>query len=76
VVETHSDHVLNGVRLAVAEERTLEAAAAVIHFFDEETLGSTPVEITPQGELTSWPKGFFDQLELDLGRLSRARRAR
>lgn len=76
VVETHSDHVLNGVRLAVAEERTLEAAAAIIHFFDEETLGSTPVEITSRGELTSWPKGFFDQLELDLGRLSRARRAR
>ncbi|MEU8737126.1 DUF3696 domain-containing protein [Streptomyces halstedii] len=76
LLETHSDHVLNGVRLAVAEERTLAAGDAVIHYFDEDTLGSTPVEITPRGELTTWPKGFFDQLERDLGRLSRARRGR
>ncbi len=76
LLETHSDHVLNGVRLAVAEERTLAPDAAIIHYFDQDSIGSTPVEITSRGELTSWPKGFFDQIEQDLGRLSRARRGR
>jgi predicted ATPase len=76
LLETHSDHVLNGVRLAVAEEKSIAAEAVMIHYFDDSSAGSTPVEVTPRGELTSWPKGFFDQIEQDLGRLSRARRGR
>jgi predicted ATPase len=76
LLETHSDHVMNGVRLGVAEEHSLASEAAIIHYFNEDSAHSTPLEITPRGELTSWPKGFFDQIEHDLGRLSRARRGR
>ncbi|MFF0226374.1 DUF3696 domain-containing protein [Streptomyces sp. NPDC004629] len=74
IVETHSDHVLNGARLAVAEERSLRPEDAVVHYFGEEAAGSTPIEFTTKGELTEWPRGFFDQIEQDLGRLARARR--
>lgn len=78
LIETHSDHVVNGVRLGVAADRALPHHDAIIHFFgaaDAVTGGPTSVEINRRGELTSWPADFFDQLEQDLGRLARARRA-
>jgi predicted ATPase len=74
IVETHSDHVLNGVRLAVAEEGSLRPEDAVVHYFGEEEAGSVPIAFSPRGELSEWPSGFFDQIEQDLGRLARARR--
>nr|WSY52705.1 DUF3696 domain-containing protein [Streptomyces sp. NBC_00886] len=74
IVETHSDHVLNGARLAVAEERVIEPEDAIVHYFGEEEVGSVPIGFTEKGELTEWPQGFFDQIERDLGRLARARR--
>lgn len=74
IVETHSDHVLNGMRLAVAEERTLAPHDGVAHYFGDEEIGSVPIGFTNTGELTEWPRGFFDQIERDLGRLARARR--
>jgi predicted ATPase len=77
VIETHSDHMVNGVRLGVATDRTLEHTDTVVHFFGEinGTGQPTSVEVNRRGELTSWPVGFFDQLEQDLGRLARAKRA-
>ncbi|MEU1516885.1 DUF3696 domain-containing protein [Streptomyces sp. NPDC005811] len=74
IMETHSDHVLNGARLAVAEERGLAPEAAIVHYFGADGVGSVPIEFTGSGELTDWPQGFFDQIERDLGRLARARR--
>lgn len=74
IVETHSDHVINGVRLAVAEDGSIHPDSALIHFFGAEAAGSVPIGLTGKGELTDWPDGFFDQIERDLGRLARARR--
>ncbi|MFD7935867.1 DUF3696 domain-containing protein [Streptomyces sp. NPDC059755] len=74
IVETHSDHVLNGTRLAVAEEGTLAPQDGMVHYFGDEEVGSVPIEFMDKGELTEWPRGFFDQIERDLGRLARARR--
>ncbi len=74
IVETHSDHVLNGARLAVAEDRTLPSPDMVVHYFDQD--GAVPIQINDKGELDRWPEGFFDQIESDLGRLARAHRRR
>ncbi|WP_046494075.1 AAA family ATPase [Streptomyces odonnellii] len=74
VVETHSDHVLNGARLAVAQDRSLPAADMITHYFDHDQ--ALPIEINDRGELSHWPSGFFDQIETDLGRLARARRGK
>jgi predicted ATPase len=76
LLETHSDHVLNGVRLAVAEAGLLAPEDALVHYFGAEAPGSQPIELTGRGELVDWPEGFFDQIEKDLGRLARARRGR
>ncbi len=75
VIETHSDHTLNGVRLAVAEEQTIDARDVIVHFFGKTDDGHpTLIDLTEHGRLSAWPEGFFDQIETDLGRLARARR--
>jgi len=70
VIETHSDHVLNGVRLAVAQQKIPKHSVA-IHFFTHlDTQSHSPNIISPRvndtGELSEWPDGFFDQTEKDL----------
>ncbi|RLV09832.1 hypothetical protein CTZ27_00755 [Streptomyces griseocarneus] len=70
IVETHSDHVLNGVRIAV-KQGALEPHDAVIHFFRGN--GSGAEVITPRvdkdGMLAQWPEGFFDEWENSLDQL-------
>ncbi|MDQ1289121.1 MAG: hypothetical protein QG622_2687 [Actinomycetota bacterium] len=74
LVETHSDHVVNGIRLAVAEDRWIDARDVAIEFFGEG--GPVSLDMKEDGSLSDWPRGFFDQLDEDLGSLSRARRRR
>ena len=70
VMETHSDHVLDGVRLA-AHGGSIEADQIVLHYFERDGMRVTVT--TPQmgsdGRLDMWPDGFFDQHERNLGRL-------
>jgi len=71
LVETHSDHVLNGIRLT-AKHGLLDAAHTRLHFFSR-VPGSaatyeTPV-LNPEGRLSFWPEGFFDQWERSLDQL-------
>jgi predicted ATPase len=75
IVETHSDHVLNGIRLAAVEEGSVQVRDVVVHYFDH-TAGNPPVaiDLTEKGGMSEWPAGFFDQLEEDLRRLSRVKR--
>ncbi|MCA9209850.1 MAG: DUF3696 domain-containing protein, partial [Planctomycetales bacterium] len=71
VIETHSDHVLNGIRLAV-KDGLLRPDATRLHFFSrkmgEASEYETPV-VGPDGRLSYWPAGFFDQWERSLDRL-------
>lgn len=75
VVETHSDHVLNGVRLAISRNE-LSPNDAAIHFFNSRPRSpSDPAHvISPRldtnGNLSEWPTGFFDQAERDLAVLA------
>ena len=70
ILETHSDHVLDGVRLAV-RDRILSPDKVAIHYFEREGLEvrvTTPV-LDSNGKLDVWPQGFFDQHERNLSRL-------
>ena len=72
VVETHSDHVLNGVRLAVKKGQ-LQASQAAVHFFsldaDRGRSQVTSPSLDADGRLSSWPEGFFDQFDVALSEL-------
>ncbi|GGK67562.1 DUF3696 domain-containing protein [Nocardia camponoti] len=73
VVETHSDHVLNGIRRAVAANESLTHSDALVYYFGGDR---TPHELAvgPTGSMSDWPAGFFDQIDDDLGFINRARR--
>ena len=72
IIETHSDHVLNGVRRAV-KERTLPGHDVALYFFrprrgdaaDGEAQVYTP-GMKADGNIDSWPEGFFDQFDKDM----------
>jgi predicted ATPase len=72
VVETHSDHLLNGARLAVKEGR-LPHSSLQIHFFSGPTLdghGVVSPTVDSEGRIYEWPAGFFDQSERDFSLLT------
>lgn len=72
LIETHSDHLLNGARLAV-KEKILTPNALQIHFFTgahKAGHGVVSPAIDSEGRISDWPDGFFDQSEKDLSRLS------
>ena len=77
-LETHSDHVLNGIRVAVATgSAALSPEQVDIHFFrDKEDEGPTlqSMELKRTGQLSAWPDGFFDQAQVDLAALASKRR--
>jgi predicted ATPase len=76
IVETHSDHVLSGIQIAVASGR-VKSTDVTINYF-EDVGGPQPsiseIEIKDNGSLSAWPKGFFDQSQRDLATLTRLRK--
>ena len=75
LVETHSDHILNGIRRAIGEHKILAAEKATVYFFDTEDFNPTKLEFTDTGSIKSWPPGFFDQYQLDVMALTKVRRS-
>ena len=68
ILETHSDHILNGVRRAV-KAGVLSADQVSIHFFrprsgDDAQVVSPILDST--GNIDAWPDGFFDQFDKDM----------
>lgn len=72
-VETHSDHFLNGLRVAVKEG--LIGSQDVKIFFLERNSGNAheSVVVSPEvygdGRISHWPDGFFDESDKQLERL-------
>lgn len=72
--ETHSDHVLNGVRLAV-KQGLLASPGVALHYFSRTNDGERVLHVVdsprvgPDGRLDRWPQGFFDQWDIALERL-------
>jgi Uncharacterized conserved protein len=70
IMETHSDHVLNGVRLAVKQGR-VAPAQVVLHYFRGNGTGAEIIspQVNADGRIDQWPSGFFDELENTLDQL-------
>lgn len=65
IAETHSDHILNGVRLAV-KNRVLSKEETILSFFYKDFADGyrhkcIHPEILQDGRLDRWPDGFFDE---------------
>ncbi|MGQ0565575.1 MAG: AAA family ATPase [Gemmobacter sp.] len=80
IIETHSDHIINGIRRAVAEHHYLDPSSVVIHWLgdadDDRKPISASLSIGETGGVSDWPKGFFDQYQIDVSSLGRIRRGR
>lgn len=72
IIETHSDHVLNGIRRSV-KSGVLSNDNVVLHFFrprdvrrvEGESQVQTPA-LDADGNIDTWPDGFFDQFDNDM----------
>lgn len=74
IVETHSDHIVNGVRVAV-KEGSIDCNKAIIYYFekvvrsDEQYSKITDIEIDLKGELSEYPKDMLDEWSNQLFKL-------
>lgn len=70
IVESHSDHVLNGVRLAV-KRGLLSPGQVLLHYFQRDSVGIGVITPTlgSDGMLSDWPAGFFDEWDRSLDQL-------
>lgn len=79
IVETHSEHIINGIRLATLEDE-INHEKIIINFFESSQDGLEPniteIEIDEFNDLTDWPKGFFDQQAMDIGKIYQERTKR
>ncbi|MGA1130647.1 MAG: AAA family ATPase [Prochlorotrichaceae cyanobacterium] len=74
LIETHSDHVLNGIRLAVHGGK-IKPEEICFHFFqriekDNQALAQVvSPKIDRNGRIDRWPDGFFDEWDKSLDAL-------
>ena len=75
IIETHSDHLLNGVRV-MTKKKKMDADKVEIHYIsqDEEDPRIHQDErilLEEDGSLSHWPEGFFDEWELALREINK-----
>lgn len=70
VLETHSDHVINGIRRFVSSHKKASEQTAFFYF---DRVGVERIAVDSRGKLSHWPKGFFDQINSDLLAIVRAK---
>jgi predicted ATPase len=73
VVETHSDHFIDGVRLAVKSGK-IPAHAVAIHYFRKDKESGTIAEtlsVKDNGKIEFWPEGFGDQTMINRALLAK-----
>lgn len=70
VIETHSEHVVNGTRRAALSKNTLNTNDILINFFsgidNDKNAIIKQIEVKETGDLSSFPKDFFDQVQQDM----------
>lgn len=69
IIETHSDHIINGIRIAIKNKEISNDDVIFNSFSKGKELGENFVEeiyIDENGRLNKWPEGFFDQYEKDM----------
>jgi predicted ATPase len=74
LIETHSDHILNGIRVAI-KNGEIASETTKIFFFDrvntnyEQYSSVTPINIDSNGELDKYPPNFLDEWNNQLFKL-------
>lgn len=68
-IETHSEHVVNGLRLAALKpEYSITNDDIKVYFFDED-YSIKSLDIEKNGRIKNWPARFFDQYQNELAEI-------
>lgn len=75
IIETHSEHVINGIRVYACEHK-IPPEEIAINFFsiENEQHMVKNIKLNENMDITEWPVGFMDQEENDLRELRILRR--
>lgn len=68
-VETHSEHVVNGFRLAALKSEYHLSNKDISIFFFDYNYEVYSLHIEPTGRIKNWPKGFFDLYQQELAEI-------
>ena len=73
IMESHSDHIINGSLVAV-NKKWITPELLSIYYFEREEHGHTALshhlKISESGRIQHPPRGFFDQIDIDLRTLT------
>lgn len=70
-IETHSDHIFNGVRVGIATGK-MHPDDVSVNFFsidDNNCTQNTVIEFGKRGRIMNYTEGLFDQFDIDLDRM-------
>lgn len=69
VIETHSDHIVNGALVAIAKDHDYLPLVKTYYFERDDNMHTSKacqLKILKDGRITNPPKGFFDQIDIDM----------
>ncbi|MEC6796928.1 DUF3696 domain-containing protein [Photobacterium sp. S4TG1] len=78
IIETHSDHLLNGIRVAAKLDNDYEDGEFKVFYVIGVPNSESEVKdinIGCNGQLSEWPDGFFDQQAMDIKTLLKGEEA-
>lgn len=68
-IESHSDHILNALRIAILDEIITPEELSILYFQQNPEQSVVRIPVQPDGGIEEWPEGFFDQMDKDFSRL-------
>jgi predicted ATPase len=68
-IESHSDHILNSLRVAVLDEIIPAERLNILYFQRDIDHQVIKIPVGNDGSIENWPDGFFDQTDRDFKRL-------
>jgi len=69
IVETHSEHIINGARIKVRMDEVKPELVRIMYISRDDEESASTVEILDldeMGHVSNWPSGFFDQQAIDM----------
>lgn len=69
IIESHSDHILNGLRVAILDQIIPTEITSILYFGKQPTESVAKIPVASDGSIHQWPEGFFDQTNKDFERL-------
>ena len=74
IVETHSEHIIDGARVQAAFDSRTDSMQICFFTKEKNAVRIDKIHVDENGELSEWPAGFFDQKGQDLRELFNLRR--